>query len=56
MNWPAVLHRTRPWLRTLLGRAPDLPLTRLALDSLDSEAPLPLALFAAPILDTLGDS
>jgi hypothetical protein len=27
----------------------------LALDSLDTEAPLPLALFAAPILDTLGD-
>jgi hypothetical protein len=32
-----------------------MPLTRLALDSLDTEAPLPLALFAAPILDTLGD-
>ena len=56
VNWPAVLDRTRPWLRTLLGSAPDLPLTRLALDSLDTEAPLPLALFAAPILDTLGDS
>ena len=55
VNWPAVLDRSRPWLRSLLDRAPDLPLTRLAMESLDTDAPLPLALFAAPILDTLGD-
>jgi asparagine synthetase B (glutamine-hydrolysing) len=53
VNWPAVLDRSRRWMRARLTDPPDERIARLAVESLDSKSQLPLALSALPILDGL---
>jgi len=52
VNWPAVIRRSRPWLRDQLESHRGERIGRLAYESLDSNGPLPVALFALPILET----
>lgn len=52
VDWQAVIRRSRPWLRRMVEDHRGEPIGRLAHDSIDSGSPLPLALFAIPILKT----
>lgn len=52
VNWPGTVSRHRDWLsRSIKAFVREDPIATLALESLESDDALPLALFAAPLLE-----